>query len=132
MAKPRGGDLAPLYIKHLHFGALYQCSDVLVPDDNCNYNSSGVVLHVGGNYNQNQNYGLFYTNGNNSASDSNDNIGARQYCVNIGGIRLRADTVCYLRYSVPHLLVKINPLRNRLVHSVTYRALERLLGRNGG
>ena len=105
---------------------------MLVPDDNCNYSSSGVVLRVGGNYNQGQDYGLFYMNGNNGSSNSNDYIGARQYCVNIGGTRLRADTVCYLRYSVPHLLVKINPLRNRLVHSVTDRALERLLGHNGG
>ena len=45
--------------------------------DHCNYNSSGVVLYVGGNYNQNQNYGLFYMNGNNNASNSNSNIGAR-------------------------------------------------------
>ena len=43
----------------------------------CNYNSSGVVLYVGGNYNQNDNYGAFYLNGNNSASNSNDNIGCR-------------------------------------------------------
>lgn len=44
-------------------------------DDYCNYNSSGVVLHVGGNYNQNQNHGAFYLNGNNSASNANANIG---------------------------------------------------------
>ncbi len=45
--------------------------------DYCNYNASGVVLHVGGNYNQNQNHGAFYLNGNNAASNSNANIGAR-------------------------------------------------------
>jgi hypothetical protein len=45
--------------------------------DYCNYNSSGVVLHCGGNYNQNQNHGLFYLNGNNTASNSNANIGCR-------------------------------------------------------
>ena len=45
-------------------------------DDYCNYNSSGVVLHVGGNYNQNQNHGAFYLNGNNNASNSNSNIGS--------------------------------------------------------
>ena len=45
-------------------------------DDYCNYNSSGVVLHVGGNYNQNQNHGAFYLNGNNSASDTNSNVGS--------------------------------------------------------
>jgi hypothetical protein len=35
------------------------------------------VLYVGGNYNQNQNYGLFYLNGNNTASDSNGSLGGR-------------------------------------------------------
>jgi hypothetical protein len=45
--------------------------------DYCNYNSSGVVLHVGGNYSQNQNHGAFYLNGNNSASNTNANIGSR-------------------------------------------------------
>ena len=44
--------------------------------DNCNYNASGVVLHVGGNYNQNRNHGLFYLNGNNAASNANANIGS--------------------------------------------------------
>lgn len=44
--------------------------------DNCNYNASGVVLHVGGNYNQNRNHGLFYLNGNNAASNANVNIGS--------------------------------------------------------
>ena len=46
-------------------------------DDYCNYNSSGVVLHVGGNYNQNQNHGAFYLNGNNGASNANSNVGCR-------------------------------------------------------
>jgi len=36
-----------------------------------------VVLYVGGNYNQNQNYGLFYLNGNNDATDKYGNIGGR-------------------------------------------------------
>ena len=59
-------------------GSLYHvdgvsCSAV---GDNCNYNASGVVLHVGGNYNQNRNHGLFYLNGNNAASNSNANIGS--------------------------------------------------------
>ena len=43
----------------------------------CNYASSGVVLHVGGNFNRNQNNGLFYLNGNNGASNANSNIGSR-------------------------------------------------------
>ena len=45
--------------------------------DYCNYNSSGVVLHVGGNYNQNLNHGLFYLNGNNAATNKNANVGSR-------------------------------------------------------
>ncbi len=45
--------------------------------DHCNYNSSGVVLYIGGNYNQNRNYGPFYLNGNYTASNSNGNIAAR-------------------------------------------------------
>ena len=36
------------------------------------------MLHVGGNYNQNQNHGLFYANGNNAASNSNGNVGSRR------------------------------------------------------
>jgi len=45
--------------------------------DYCGYDASGVVLHVGGNYNQNQNHGAFYLNGNNAASNANANIGCR-------------------------------------------------------
>ena len=54
-------------------------SDFCTVADNCNYNASGVVLHVGGNYNQN--HGLFYMNGNNAASNSNGNIGSRNLVV---------------------------------------------------
>ena len=35
------------------------------------------MLFVGGNYGQNQNYGAFYFNGNNAASNQNSNIGFR-------------------------------------------------------
>ena len=45
--------------------------------DYCYYDASGVVLHVGGNYGQNQNHGAFYLNGNNTASNANANIGCR-------------------------------------------------------
>ena len=45
--------------------------------DYCNYDSSGVVLYAGGNYNQNRNNGLFYLNGNNAASNKNANHGSR-------------------------------------------------------
>ena len=44
--------------------------------DNWNFNASNPAVNGGGNYNQNQNNGLFYVNGNN-ASNSNANIGAR-------------------------------------------------------
>lgn len=45
--------------------------------DYCGYNSSGVVLCVGGNYNQSRGYGMFYLAGNNSSSGSYGYIGAR-------------------------------------------------------
>lgn len=53
------------------------------------FNSNGVVLNFGGNFNdQNPNYGLFYLNGNNRASDANNNAGARQlvfHCADFRG-----------------------------------------------
>ena len=45
--------------------------------DHCNYNSSGVVLRIGGNYNQNQNSGMFYLNGYNYAFDQGSSLGSR-------------------------------------------------------
>lgn len=44
--------------------------------DNWNYNSSNPCLYVGGNYNQNQNHGLFYVNYN-STTNKNANHGSR-------------------------------------------------------
>jgi len=45
--------------------------------DYCYYDSSGVVLCVGGNYGQYRGYGMFYLGGNNGSSDSDGDIGAR-------------------------------------------------------
>jgi hypothetical protein len=45
--------------------------------DNCNYNASGVVLHVGGYYYQDRSHGLFYLNGGNAASYQDVSIGSR-------------------------------------------------------
>lgn len=45
--------------------------------DYCVYNSSGVVLYVGGSYDQYRGYGMFYLNGGHSSSGSNGGIGAR-------------------------------------------------------
>lgn len=42
-----------------------------------NSSSSTYPVYVGGNYNTNANYGLFYFNGNNSATNTNANIGSR-------------------------------------------------------
>jgi hypothetical protein len=61
---------------HKIYGISIPSVGVPVWGDHCNYNASGVVLHAGGNYNQNQNHGAFYLNGNNQASNSNANIGA--------------------------------------------------------
>lgn len=44
--------------------------------DYCNYSASGVVLYVGGSY-QNQGHGAFYLGGNYAASDANANVGCR-------------------------------------------------------
>lgn len=41
------------------------------------FNSGWRVLHVGGNWNNGGNAGLFYFNANNSSSDTNSNVGAR-------------------------------------------------------
>ena len=41
------------------------------------YHSGWRVLHVGGNWNNGGNAGLFYFNANNSSSDTNSNVGAR-------------------------------------------------------
>lgn len=45
--------------------------------DYCYYNSSGVVLCVGGDYDQSRNCGPFYLGGNYAASSYNTNIGSR-------------------------------------------------------
>jgi len=45
--------------------------------DYCSYNSSGVVLNAGGNYNQGQNYGAFGLYGGNTATNKYANIGSR-------------------------------------------------------
>ena len=55
----------------------------MVPGDNSNYNASGVVLYVGSNYGQNANYGAFYLNGNQAASNKNANRGSH-ILTNIG------------------------------------------------
>jgi hypothetical protein len=44
--------------------------------DNWNFNSGNPCLHVGGNYSQNLNHGLFYVNYN-TATNTNANIGCR-------------------------------------------------------
>ena len=52
----------------------------------CNYDSTGVVLYVGGNYNQNLNHGAFYLDGNYVASNTNSNISCRTL-VNLSNFR---------------------------------------------
>lgn len=50
---------------------------VLPLPDYCNYNSGVRGLYVGGNYNNGDNAGLFYLNGNNAPSNTNSNLGSR-------------------------------------------------------
>lgn len=52
-------------------------SDSTYVADCCGYNSSGVVLYVGGYYSQDQGHGLFCLSGNGAASNSYSNIGCR-------------------------------------------------------
>lgn len=42
-----------------------------------NSNTGTKALYVGGNYNSNDNYGFFYFNANNDASNTNGNLGSR-------------------------------------------------------
>lgn len=57
-------------------GYLCRIVGLSVLGDNGNASSSNVVVYVGGNYNQNQNYGLFYQNSN-AVTNSNATIGSR-------------------------------------------------------
>ena len=70
--------------------------------DNWNFNSSNPCLYAGGNYNQNQNGGMFYVNYN-SASNSNDNIGARNQL----GLTLNNPPLL-LAQTAAHPMVKIS------------------------
>lgn len=45
--------------------------------DNADYNASGIVLIVGGNYSRFQYNGAFYLNGHNTSSNANPSIGSR-------------------------------------------------------
>lgn len=49
-----------------------------------NSNTDTYVARVGGNYNDNDNYGFFYVNANNTASNTNANYGSR-HLVNLSG-----------------------------------------------
>lgn len=42
-----------------------------------------IVLNCGGNWNSNDNHGLFYFNANNSSSNSNSNYGSRLSCLKL-------------------------------------------------
>ena len=52
-------------------------SDSTYTPDYCDYNSSGVVLRVGGGYGQSTYHGLFFLYGNIAASDKSSYIGCR-------------------------------------------------------
>ena len=71
--------------------------------DRVNSNSGTYVAYVGGNYNDNDNYGLFYLNANNNASNTNANIGSRH---------LVFKSTCAL---IPCHLAKISPIGQGLV-----------------
>lgn len=60
----------------LYPSAVAGSENTYIPDY-CYYGSSGVVLYVGGSYVRGLNRGLFYLNGNYSASDTYTNVGCR-------------------------------------------------------
>ena len=84
-------------------------------------------MHVGGNYNQNQNHGLFYLNGNNAASNKNANIGSR-FLAN-GWHGLLVNTPCVGAFCMgidsAHLSVKIVSTGIDLVPSASSGAWEK-------
>lgn len=96
------------------------CQSHAVPalGDNSNYNASGVVLYVGGNYNQNQNNGAFYLNGNNAASNKNANRGSHflKSVRHNNQVNLPYIWAISIGMDFAQLLLKIMPRRDRLVH----------------
>ena len=93
-----------------HLGIAYAAvagSFICAVADNWNYNASYPCLHCGGNYNQNQNHGLFYVNYN-STSNTNANIGCRILVI-AGphqGFRASAWLASFLVERVPHPFYK--------------------------
>ena len=71
-----------------------------------NSNTSTYALNVGGNYNSNDNYGFFYFNANNTASNTNANLGSRHLVFS-----------CVIAQVSPYRSVKILPLGQGLVGS---------------
>ena len=72
--------------------------------DNWNYSASNPCLYVGGNYNQNGNYGLFYVNYN-TASNTSSNIGSRHLRrrkLRTGRLRLKAKASSLRCSASPH------------------------------
>ncbi len=83
--------------------------------DNWNWNGANYpCVYVGGNYNRNPNYGLFYVNCN-EVSNANRNIGCRLLKQNVNPP--------YTAQMVAHPMVKIGTFRERA--STPFGALER-------
>lgn len=72
-------------------------------------------MYVGGNYNQYQDYGLFYMSGNASASNADSNVGSRiQFYIS----SLQNEHTSARGMEVVHLLVMMRHLRADLVPSI--------------
>ena len=79
-------------------------SDPYIPD-NWNFNASNPCLHVGGNYSQSLNHGLFYVNYN-GVSNVSANIGSRLQ--GLANSRKQAGSLYpYIARKAAHPLVKI-------------------------
>ena len=77
-----------------------------------NSNTGVNVLYVGGNYNANANYGMFYFNANNGATNTNGNLGSRHLVYNSHNIH--RDIHNYAR-AIPQHSLKILPTGRDLV-----------------
>jgi len=88
-------------------GLFAPCEPVLL-GVHVNSNTGDQALNVGGNYNSNDNYGFFYFNANNAASNTNANLGSRHLVFS----RTRAQIS-------PYRSVKILPSGQGLVGSLS-------------
>jgi hypothetical protein len=78
-----------------------------------NSNTGVNVLYVGGNYNANGNFGMFYFNANNDASNTNGNLGSRHLVYIHNAIHRFIHN--FIAQVIPQHMLKILPTGRGLV-----------------